>query len=60
MRYVLPTSLTWWAGLAAILIGLCAPSGPAVREAASRTAIPMIALVRPEGLVSPIVCFNTG
>jgi hypothetical protein len=22
MRYVLPTSLTWWAGLAAILIGL--------------------------------------
>ena len=21
MRYVLPTSLTWWAGLAAILIG---------------------------------------
>ena len=22
MRYVLPSSLTWWAGLAAILIGL--------------------------------------
>jgi hypothetical protein len=22
MRYVLPTSLTWWAGLTAILIGL--------------------------------------
>ena len=32
MRYVLPKSLTWWAGLAAILIGLAAfalpESGP--------------------------------
>lgn len=22
MRYVIPTSLTWWAGLAAVLVGL--------------------------------------
>ncbi|MBP7586438.1 MAG: hypothetical protein KBA72_00695 [Thermoanaerobaculia bacterium] len=28
MRYVLPTSLTWWAGLAAILIGLLALALP--------------------------------
>jgi hypothetical protein len=32
MRYLLPTSLTWWAGLAAVLIGLAAlglpESGP--------------------------------
>lgn len=28
MRYVLPKSLTWWAGLAAILIGLAALSLP--------------------------------
>ena len=28
MRYVLPKSLTWWAGLAAILIGLAALALP--------------------------------
>ena len=28
MRYVLPNSLTWWAGLAAILIGLAALALP--------------------------------
>ena len=28
MRYVLPKSLTWWAGLAAILIGLLALALP--------------------------------
>jgi hypothetical protein len=28
MRYVLPKSLTWWAGLAAILIGLSALALP--------------------------------
>lgn len=28
MRYVLPKSLTWWAGLAAILIGLAAFARP--------------------------------
>jgi hypothetical protein len=29
MRYVLPTSLTWWAGLTAILAGLALPEhGP--------------------------------
>ena len=28
MRYVLPTSLTWWAGLAAVLIGLLALALP--------------------------------
>lgn len=28
MRYVLPKSLTWWAGLAAVLIGLAALALP--------------------------------
>ncbi len=28
MRYVLPQSLTWWAGLAAVLIGLLALALP--------------------------------
>ena len=28
MRYVLPKSLTWWAGLAAVLIGLLALALP--------------------------------
>jgi hypothetical protein len=28
MRYVLPKSLTWWAGLAAVLIGLIALALP--------------------------------
>lgn len=28
MRYVLPTSLTWWAGVAAVLIGLLALALP--------------------------------
>ena len=28
MRYVLPKSLTWWAGLAAILFGLAALALP--------------------------------
>lgn len=28
MRYVLPQSLTWWAGLAAILIGMAALALP--------------------------------
>ena len=31
MRYVLPKSLTWWAGLGAVLIGLALHRGPVRR-----------------------------